>query len=329
MSLAGRIVLVTGAGGFIGSHLVEALVEAGASVRALVRYSALGSRGWLDAVAPGVEIVHGDVRDAASVDAAVRGASVVFHLAALVSVPYSFAAPEAVVDTIVKGTLHVLTAARAHAVERVVVTSSSEVYGTARTVPIDETHPLQAQSPYAAAKIAADKLAESFGRAFDTPVTVVRPFNAYGPRQSARAVIPTIITQLVAGRPLRLGSLAPRRDFTYVADLAAAFVAAAACQRAVGEELNVASGREVSIGELAGALISRIAPGTEILEDRERLRPERAEVQRLLGSAARLRALTGWEPRWSLERGLDATVAWFRDPAHLRLGRYDAAVHQV
>jgi NAD dependent epimerase/dehydratase len=322
VSLGGKQVLVTGAGGFIGSHLVEALVAEGARVRALCRYNAQATRGWLDhlprATLDAVEIVAGDVRDAGAVDAAVRGAAVVFHLAALIGVPYSYQAPGAYLATNITGTLHVLEAARRHAVERLLVASTSEVYGSARTLPIDEEHRQVAQSPYAATKIAADRLAESFWRSFDLPVTIVRPFNVYGPRQSARAVIPTAIVQLLGGaRTVRLGSLAPRRDFTFVADTAGAFVAVARAERTIGLELNVASGSDLAVGDVLELLIARIAPGAAVTTDDARLRPARSEVDRLCGSSARLRALTGWQPTWTFERGLDATIAWFRDPANL------------
>jgi NAD dependent epimerase/dehydratase len=329
VNLVGCQVLVTGAGGFIGSHLCEALLAEGARVRALVSYDARGSWGWLDAL-PGrdaLEVVAGDVRDAASVDDAVRGTTAVFHLAALIGIPYSYRAPDAYLETNVKGTLHVLQAARRHGVERVLVTSTSEVYGSARSVPMREDHPLTAQSPYAASKIAADKLAESFARSFGLPVTIVRPFNCFGPRQSTRAVIPAIIVQLLAGGPLRLGSLEPRRDFTYVADTARAFIAIARSEATRGEEVHVASGVDVAIGELAEELVRRLAPGTPIVLDDERLRPAGSEVLRLLGDASRLRALTDFAPRFDLARGLEETIAWFRDPANL--ARYRAEGYQV
>jgi NAD dependent epimerase/dehydratase len=322
VNLADKRVLVTGAAGFLGSHLVELLVAEGARVRALVRYNAQDRRGWLEtlprATLDRMEIVAGDVRDAGAVEGAVRGAAVVFHLAALIGIPYSYQAPDAYVATNVTGTLNVLQAARHHAVERLLVASTSEVYGSARAVPMDEDHRQVAQSPYAATKIAADKLAESFWRSFDLPVTIVRPFNIYGPRQSARAVLPAAIVQLLGGaRTVRLGSLAPRRDFTFVADTAAAFLAIARAERTVGLELNVASGAELAIGEIVQLLIDRVAPGAVVETEDARLRPERSEVDRLCGSSDRLRALTGWQPAWTLARGLDATVAWFRDPANL------------
>ncbi|MDX2167212.1 MAG: SDR family NAD(P)-dependent oxidoreductase [Deltaproteobacteria bacterium] len=328
MSLAGTRVLVTGAGGFIGSHVVEALVHAGATVRGLVRYVASGARGWLDAlpreVRDTVEVVAGDVRDPGSVEAAARGTSVALHLAALSGIPYSYAAPEAYVATNISGTLHVLQAARRAALARVVITSSSEVYGSAQRVPMDERHPQRAQSPYAASKIAADQLAESFAHSFGVPVVVLRPFNAFGPRQSARAVIPAILTQLFAGADVvALGNLTPRRDFTYVEDLARAFVAVAAAPGLSGETLNVASGQEIAIDDLARALIARVRPGARVVESAERLRPAGAEVERLLGCSARLRALTGWRPAWHLERGLDATVAWYREAANRARVRAD------
>jgi NAD dependent epimerase/dehydratase len=332
MSLVGTRVLVTGAGGFIGSHVVEALVAAGAAVRALVRYVSSGSHGWLDVLAPpvrgAVEVVAGDVRDAASVESAVRGTTIVLHLAALNGIPYSYAAPEAYVETNISGALHVLQAARRHELARVVLTSSSEVYGTAQQVPMDERHPQQAQSPYAASKIAADKLAEAFVHSFGLDVVVLRPFNAFGPRQSARAVIPAILVQLLAGADeIRLGHLTPRRDFTYVEDLARAFVAVADAPRVRGTELNVASGREIAIGALAEALIARVRPHARVVAAPERLRPAASEVERLLGCSTRLRELTGWQPAWDLERGLDATVAWFSQPANRAFFR--AAGYQV
>lgn len=332
MSLVGTRVLVTGAGGFIGSHVAEALVDAGATVRALVRYGSRGAHGCLEAlpraVQAAIEVVAGDVRDAASVESAMRGASLVLHLAALSGIPYSYAAPEAYLETNTRGTLHVLQAARRAAVARVVVTSTSEVYGTARQVPMDEHHPQHAQSPYAASKIAADKLAESFACSFGLDVVILRPFNAYGPRQSARAVIPAILVQLLAGADeVRLGNLTPRRDFTYVADLARAFLAAAEAPGAAGAELNVASGSEVAIADLARELIARVRPGARVVEAPERRRPQGSEVERLLGCSARLRALTGWRPAWDLGRGLDATVAWFQDPANR--AHYRADGYQV
>jgi len=326
MELRGRTVLVTGADGFIGSHLVEALLAEGAEVRAFVWYNPFNAWGCLDllprSVLAGVEVVPGDIRDPGDVEAAAHGTSAIFHLAALVGIPFSYRSPAAYVATNVGGTLHVLEAARKLDIERTVVASSSEVYGTARYVPMDEAHPHQAQSPYAATKIAADRLAESYHRSFGLPIVVVRPFNTYGPRQSARAVIPTIAAQLLAGRgEVRLGSLEPRRDFTYVRDTARAFIAAARCDGAIGQDLNAASGRDISIGELAGLLAAKIDPAARVCSDAQRMRPRGSEVERLLGSSAKLRALAGWAPEWDLERGLDETVAWLREPANLRRDR--------
>ncbi len=327
MDLAGKRILVTGADGFIGSHLTELLVRAGHSVRALVLYNSFGTRGWLDAAAPEVvdalEIVQGDVRDPHGTRAAVAGCDVVLHLAALIAIPYSYHAPDAYVDTNVRGTLNVLQAARDLGVERVVHTSTSEVYGTAQRVPIDEDHPLVGQSPYSATKIGADQLAISFHRAFGVPVTIVRPFNTYGPRQSARAVIPTVITQIAAGaRRVELGALAPTRDFTYVADTALGFVQAAACDAAVGEVVNVGSGFDISVGELAALIAEVMEAEVEIALDPKRLRPEASEVERLLCDDGKARRLFGWAPAHAgldgLRRGLAQTAAWFRDPANLR-----------
>lgn len=332
MNLAGKRVLVTGSDGFIGSHLVEALVAYGADVKAFVYYNSFNSWGWLDDLSPevmaGVEVFAGDVRDPNGVREAVKGCDVVMHLAALIAIPFSYHSPDSYVETNVRGTLNVLQASRDLGVERVAVTSTSEVFGTARYVPIDEVHPRQGQSPYSATKIGADAMAESFHRSFDTPVTIVRPFNTYGPRQSARAVIPTIITQLLAGtREIRLGSLHPTRDLNFVADTAAGFIAATECDDLVGRDVNIANGKEISVGELAQTLIDVIAPGATIISDDERLRPDKSEVERLLGSNELMRSSTGWEPRVSLRDGLTRTVDWFRDPANLT--RYKADIYNV
>jgi NAD dependent epimerase/dehydratase len=319
---------VTGAEGFIGSHLVEALVERGDAVRAMVLYNSFGSRGWLDTLEPDVlervEVVLGDVRDAGATRDFVEGAEVVYHLAALIAIPYSYRAPQSYLETNAFGTLNVLEAVRAHGTPRIVHTSTSEVYGTARRVPIDEEHPLQAQSPYSATKVAADKLAESFWASYGSPVVTVRPFNTYGPRQSARAVVPTIITQLAAGRAeVALGALEPTRDLLYVADTARAFIAAARAPAAAveGRVLNAGTGQEISIGDLA-ALIARLM-GREITiaNAAERMRPERSEVQRLVADASALRSVTGWEPTLTLEEGLRRTIDWFSRAENL--GRYE------
>jgi NAD dependent epimerase/dehydratase len=332
MDLGGGKVLVTGADGFIGSHLVERLLDEGCALKAFVCYNSFNSWGWLDTLPKQtlarLEVFAGDIRDPNGVRQAVTGADVVFHLAALIAIPFSYDAPDSYVDTNVKGTLNVLQAARDAGTRRVLVTSTSEVYGTARYVPIDEAHPRQAQSPYAASKIGADAIAESFHRCFDAPVVIVRPFNTYGPRQSARAVIPTILTQLLSGAAeIRLGSLHPTRDFNYVKDTCDAFVALAKCDAAVGEEVNVATQLELSIADCAAELIRQVNPGARIVSDDVRKRPERSEVERLLGSNAKIRRLTGWEPRRSFAAGIAETVAWFREPANL--ARYKAGMYNI
>ena len=310
-------VMVTGADGFIGSHLTEELVKKGEKVKAFCYYNSFNSCGWIDSLAPEIrseiEIFMGDIRDPNGVRTAMQGQERVFHLAALIAIPFSYHSPDSYVDTNIKGTLNVLQAARDLGTQRLMVTSTSEVYGTAQYVPIDEKHPYQGQSPYSATKIGADRLAESFYRSFDVPLSIVRPFNTYGPRQSARAVIPTIITQLLAGRTeIRLGSLAPTRDFNYVKDTAAGFMAIADCDAAVGQEINIATGREISIGDLADELIRQINPEARVVCEAERLRPGKSEVERLLGDASKLRALTGWQPAYTFEQGLAQTIEWLR-----------------
>lgn len=307
-------VLVTGAGGFIGSHLTERLVALGADVRAFVHYNALGTWGWLDhsPVRGEIEVMAGDVTDRDSVRQAMEGVEIAFHLAALIGIPYSYRAPASYVRTNVEGTLNVLCAARELGLERVVHTSTSEVYGTARRLPIDETHPLQGQSPYAATKIGADKLVESYGLSFDLPVVTVRPFNTYGPRQSSRAVIPNIITQLLAGEIVRLGNLHPTRDLNYVSDTVEGFVRAASAPAAVGETFNLGSGREISIGDLARLIASLMGQSISIEDDAARLRPDGSEVERLLADSMRARTLLGWQPVTNLEKGLEQTIEWMR-----------------
>lgn len=319
--------LVTGAGGFIGSHLVEALVAGGASVRALVHYDARSDRGNLELVPAEVlrevEVVAGDVRDPFGVARLVAGCDVVYHLAALIGIPYSYLAPQSYVSTNVEGTLNVLEAVRTHGVPRLVHTSTSETYGTALRTPIDESHPLQAQSPYSASKIGADKLAESYARSFDLPVATLRPFNTYGPRQSLRAILPTVIAQALEGGVVRVGSLDPLRDLTYVEDTVRAFIAVAGCDAAVGRVLNAGSGRSISIGGLVELVLDVLGLDAEVVQEAERVRPAGSEVGELVADASALRGLTGWEPRVPLREGIERTAAWVRaSPGLLRAGVY-------
>jgi dTDP-glucose 4,6-dehydratase len=315
MSWDGKRVLVTGAGGFIASHLTERMVQEGAAVRGLVHYNALGSRGWLDEspLVDQIEVLAGDITDRDSVRWAMKDVDVVFHLAALIAIPYSYRAPESYVRANINGTLNVLQAARDLGTPRVVHTSTSEVYGSALYVPIDEKHPLQGQSPYSASKIGADKMAEAFYRSFDVQVATVRPFNTFGPRQSARAVIPTIITQCLKQGEVHLGSLTPTRDMNFVANTVDGFVLAAQSPEVVGRTVNLGSGREISIGDLA-ALIARLTGiDFEVESEADRLRPEKSEVNRLLADHSLATELMGWTPRVSLEEGLEKTVAWIRE----------------
>ena len=318
------IAAVTGAEGFIGSHLVEGLVRRGHRVKAMVLYNMWSSAGWLETLAPDVseqvEVVFGDVRDPATVCELVEGASVVYHLAAIGSVPYSYSAPRSFIDTNTIGTMHVLEAARACRTPRVVHTSTSETYGTARTVPISESHPLQAQSPYAASKVAGDKLAESYHLSFGLPVVTLRPFNTFGPRQSTRAVIPQIITQLASGsKQLMLGALDPTRDFSYVIDTAEAFMTLgeAPASAVIGELFNCGPGDDIAIGKLAEDIARLMGVDADIVEDPKRLRPKDSEVMRLVCDATKLRERTGWRPRYTRDDGLRETIDWFREPANL------------
>ncbi len=309
--------MVTGSDGFIGSHLVEELVIEGYEVKAFVYYNSFNTWGWLDtlplSIMDHVEVFSGDIRDPHGVKEAMKGCEAVFHLAALIAIPFSYHSPDAYVDTNIKGTLNVLQAAKELEPDRVLVTSTSEVYGTAQYVPIDEKHPYQGQSPYSATKIGADRLAESFYRSFGLPVTIVRPFNTYGPRQSARAVIPTIITQLLAGKEeIKLGSLTPTRDFNFVKDTANGFVEIYKSDKTIGEEINISTQKEISIGELANELISQINPNARIVCDEQRLRPEKSEVNRLLGANRKIRELTAWKPRYTLEQGLEETIEYLK-----------------
>ncbi len=325
-------ILVTGADGFIGSHLTEALVRAGHRVKAFVLYNSFNSWGWLDHcsedVKGGFEVFAGDVRDPHGVKEAMKGCDAVLHLAALIAIPYSYHSPDTYVDTNVKGTLNVLQAARDLSVARVVHTSTSEVYGTARFVPISEDHPLQGQSPYSATKIAADQLAYSFFASFGLPVVTVRPFNTYGPRQSARAVIPTIITQIASGRrQIRLGAVSPTRDFNFVGDTVAGFVAALNSDRGLGEVINIGSNFEISVGDTVQLIAEAMGAEVEILTDEARLRPENSEVERLWASNAKAQQLLGWQPAYGgrdgFRRGLELTAEWFRRPENLRAYKAD------
>ena len=310
-------VMVTGADGFIGSHLTEELVKKGYQVKAFTYYNSFGSNGWLDSLPEDIkneiEFFCGDIRDPNGVRTAMVGMEQVFHLAALIAIPFSYHSPDSYVDTNVKGTLNVLQAARDLETCKLMITSTSEVYGTAQYVPIDEKHPFQAQSPYAATKIAADRLAESFYRSFDLPVTIVRPFNTYGPRQSARAVIPTIISQLIAGKKeIKLGALTPTRDFNYVKDTVAGFIAIAESEQTIGQEINIATGKEISIGDLAKEIIRQIDPAAKIICDDERIRPKKSEVNRLLGDNTKLLELTNWRQAYSFEQGIYETIKWVK-----------------
>jgi NAD dependent epimerase/dehydratase len=336
MKLQGKKVLVTGADGFIGSHLTEFLVRQGVDVRAFVFYNSFNSWGWLDEaddpVRRSIDVFAGDIRDPHGVRTAMQGCDVVMHLAALIAIPYSYHSPDTYVDTNVKGTLNIVQAARDLGVQRVVHTSTSEVYGTARFVPITEEHPLQGQSPYSASKIGADQIATSFFLSFGTPVAVIRPFNTYGPRQSARAVIPTIITQIASGaRQIKLGAMYPTRDFNYVRDTVRGFVALAECDAALGQVVNVGSNHEISVGDTARMISEIMGRDIEILTEDQRLRPEGSEVARLWADNTRARELTGWTPEYAgvkgLQRGLRETIEWFADPNNLR--RYKTGLYNI
>jgi dTDP-glucose 4,6-dehydratase len=331
VELAGKKILVTGADGFIGSHLTETLVRRGHDVRAFVLYNSFGSWGWLDESPPELrdrlDVFAGDIRDPNGVTQAMKGCDVVLHLAALIAIPYSYHSPDTYVETNIRGTLNVLQSARALGVQKVVHTSTSEVYGTARFVPISEEHPLQGQSPYAATKIGADQLALSFHKSFGTPVAVARPFNTYGPRQSARAVIPTIITQLAAGaRAIRMGALRPTRDFNFIADTVAGFIHAAETDAAVGEVVNYGSGHEISIGDTVKLIMEVMGTHAQVEDEAQRFRPEASEVGRLCADNRKARGL-GWEPTYGgaagLRRGLAETVTWFTRPENLRRYKSD------
>ena len=323
-------ILITGADGFIGSHLTEELVKKGNKVKAFAYYNSFNTWGWLDTlpkdIMKEVEVFTGDIRDPNGVREAMKGMEEVYHLAALIAIPFSYHSPDTYVDTNIKGTLNVLQAARDIGISRLLITSTSEVYGTAQYVPIDELHPFQGQSPYSATKIGADRLAESFYRSFNMPITIVRPFNTYGPRQSARAVIPTIITQLLSGKEeIELGSLTPTRDFNFVKDTANGFIEIAKSDKTIGEEINIATQEEISIGELAQELIRQINPNARIICDEQRLRPEKSEVNRLLGSNEKIKKLTNWKPNYSFEQGIAETVEFFKG----NLDKYKTDIYNI
>ena len=324
--------LITGADGFIGSHLVEELIREGHQVKAFCYYNSFNSWGWLDSfpkeLLDEIEVFTGDVRDPNGVRTAMKGMDMIFHLAALIAIPYSYHSPDSYVDTNIKGTLNILQSSRDLGIERILVTSTSEVYGTAQYTPIDEKHPRQPQSPYSASKIGADCIAESFYRSFDLPVTIVRPFNTFGPRQSARAIIPTIITQLANGcEEIRLGDLKPTRDFLYVKDTAKAFIDISKSSKLLGQDCNIASNTEISMMELTETLIKLMNPKAQIAQDPKRIRPQKSEVYRLLGDNTKILKYTKWRPTYTLEEGLRETVKWFTDRENLR--RYKTGIYNV
>ncbi len=332
MNIKGKKVLLTGADGFIGSHLAEALLNEGCELRAFVCYNSFNTWGWLDTWSKEqlskIEIFSGDIRDPNGVRTAMKDIDIVFHLAALIAIPYSYHSPDSYVDTNIKGTLNIVQAAKDLNVSRVLVTSTSEVYGTAQFVPITELHPKQPQSPYSASKIGADCIADSFYRSFNSPITIVRPFNTYGPRQSARAVIPTIITQLLSGvTEIKLGDLTPTRDLLFVKDTVKGFIAIAKQPELIGHEVNIATQSEISIRDLANELIQQINPMASILEDEQRLRPAKSEVFRLFGSNEKLKQYTDWKADYTIQAGLAETIEWFKDPKNL--AQYKPFIYNV
>jgi len=325
-------ILITGADGFIGSHLTEALVEAGYDVRAFVYYNSFNSNGWLDTVSKEIknkiEFFSGDIRDPNGVREAMKEVDIVFHLAALIAIPFSYHSPDSYIDTNVKGTLNIIQASRDNKVKRVLVTSTSEVYGTAQFIPITELHPKQPQSPYSASKIGADAIADSFYRSFDLPITIVRPFNTFGPRQSARAVIPTIISQLLNGNEeIKLGDITPTRDLLFVKDTVNGFLKIAQCDELIGHEVNIATQSEISVGDLAQHLINIINPNAKIITDSLRLRPEKSEVFRLFGSNEKLKSFTDWSQEYTLADGLNETIEWFSKKENLQ--QYKSDIYNV
>lgn len=327
-----RNILITGADGFIGSHLTEELIKQGYNVKAFVYYNSFNSWGWIDSfsqeIKDKIEIFSGDIRDPNGVRTAMEGCDTVFHLAALIAIPFSYHSPDSYVETNIKGTLNILQAAKLLNTERILITSTSEVYGSAQFVPITEEHPFHGQSPYSATKIGADRLAESFYRSFDLPVTIVRPFNTYGPRQSARAVIPTVITQLQNGfKEIELGDVNPTRDFLYVKDTVNGFIEIAKSEKTIGQEINIATQAEISIGDLAKEIINQINPKAKIICDQKRIRPEKSEVNRLFGSNKKIKELTQWKQKYSLEEGLRETIKWFRKKENL--ANYKAGIYNV
>ena len=330
MNLLNKKTLITGADGFIGSHLTEMLVKRGAKVKALSYYNSFNYWGWLEDLdcMNDIEVLTGDVRDPHYCLRITRDVDIVFHLAAFIAIPYSYVAPDSYVDTNIKGTLNICQAALENGCERVIHTSTSEVYGTAQYVPIDEKHPLQPQSPYSASKIGADAMARSFYNAFDLPLTIARPFNTYGPRQSARAIIPTIITQIASGKnELKLGDLTPTRDLSYAEDTCLGFIALAECEEAIGEVINIGSNYEISMGEVVNLIKELMNSDIEVVEEKERIRPEKSEVFRLWCDNTKIRELTGFEPKYSIKEGLKNTIDWFTDPENLR--KYKTDIYNV
>ncbi|WP_371803578.1 NAD-dependent 4,6-dehydratase LegB [Candidatus Lokiarchaeum ossiferum] len=322
MKLTNKKILVTGADGFIGSHLVELLLEENCEVNALVFYNSFNSWGWLDAFSKEkldkINVVAGDIRDPNNMREITKNIDIIFHLAALIAIPYSYFAPDSYVDTNIKGTLNILQAARINKCEKVIITSTSEVYGTAKYVPIDEFHPMQGQSPYSATKIGSDRIAESFYRSFNLPICIARPFNTFGPRQSARAIIPSLISQLCSGKEeIQMGSVHPTRDFVYVKDTANGFIEIAKSDESIGQEFNIATQTEISMGDLAQKLINLINANAKIVIDEERLRPVSSEVDRLLGSNKKIQEYTNWKPQFTLEESLKCTIEWFKNPNNL------------